>query len=323
MARDTVTLEVLPGQVFPAAVGAFEGEAVWTRDSITAGDIYRLKPRAARVPMRVQVMDDGTCQIAANSPIGLQGASLRIDGEVLIMSPMGTTVPVVVLTGDGAEATESDTFLVPLQQLEDSTDYTVVSARPGHVGMLSEMMDGGVGTAFAAGTRLALATGEQVAVEALQPGDKLLTRDGGAQVVRWVGHSTRQAVGAMAPVTFAAGVLNNAAPLTLAGAHRIFVYQRRDRLGLGKAEALVAARDLVNGTTVRKHEGGYIDVVQIVLDRHEILFAEGVAVESLPVDPRTGRILPAQYRTSTVDPAAMKGHDMLDRVDLLRLAAVG
>ncbi|WP_163025775.1 Hint domain-containing protein [Chachezhania antarctica] len=322
MSHDDVTLEVLPGRDFPSVVGAFEGEAPWTRDNIASGDIYRLRSHAQRVPMRIRALSGNDCQISETSPLGTPGAGLRIDGEVLVMSPSGTAVPIVVLT-EGPESTDPATFLVPLLKVEASTDYTVVSSRPAYPGILSEIMDGGVGTAFAAGTRLTLANGLQIAVEALNVGDTLLTRDDGAQTVRWVGHSTRQAVGAMMPVTFAPGALNNAAPLTLAGAHRIFIYQRRGHLTPGHAEGLVHARDLVNGTTVRTHEGGYIDVVQIVLDRHEILFAEGVAVESLAVDPRTGRILPAQYRDALVDPAGLRGGNTLDRVDLLRLASVG
>ena len=40
---------------------------------------------------------------------------------------------------------------------------------------------------------------------------------------------------------------------------------------------------LVNGTTVIREEGGHIDSYQLVFDGNEIIFAEGIAVESLLV----------------------------------------
>lgn len=47
------------------------------------------------------------------------------------------------------------------------------------------------------------------------------------------------------------------------------------------------ARHLVNGDTVIHQDIGLIYYFQILLDQHEIIYAEGIAAETLLVDART------------------------------------
>lgn len=121
---------------------------------------------------------------------------------------------------------------------------------------------------------------------------KLLTRDHGPQPIRWIGFQTRRAVGAAAPVRITEGTLNTSRDLRLSPQHRLFIWQRNDELGTGRAEVMVKAELLVNGTTVHREEGGHVDSFQIVFDGHEIIYAEGIAVESLLVTGQTRALLP-------------------------------
>ena len=50
---------------------------------------------------------------------------------------------------------------------------------------------------------------------------------------------------------------------------------------------LVKARHLINGETVTQQDGGFIDYFQLLFDQHEIIYAEGIAAETLLVDTRT------------------------------------
>ena len=94
----------------------------------------------------------------------------------------------------------------------------------------------------------------------------------------------------------AKGALNNAEELVLSPNHRIFVYQREDKLGAGRREIMVRADLLVNGVTVTRGEGGYVDYFQLMFDNHEIVYAEGIAAESLPLDTATSPVLPKDVR---------------------------
>ena len=181
-----------------------------------------------------------------------------------------------------------------------------------------------------------MASGAQKPVEALSPGDRVLTRDDGPQPIRWVGHNTTRATGSFAPICIRAGILNNARDLYVAPDHRLFFYQRRDALGAGRAEVLVRARHLVNGDTIVSAEGGFVDYYQMLFDSHQIIYAEGIAAESMIVNDRTKPTLPDHMaeKLSTLLPGHRKtdigdlevGQALLSRpdtADLLRKGSSG
>ena len=53
-------------------------------------------------------------------------------------------------------------------------------------------------------------------------------------------------------------------------------------------------RHLVNGTSVYQRAGGFVDYYQLLFDDHQIIYAEGIAAESLLIDPRTRAALPPE-----------------------------
>jgi hypothetical protein len=140
---------------------------------------------------------------------------------------------------------------------------------------------------------ITLADGRQSPIEALQPGDRVLTRDHGPQPVRWLGTATLRAIGAFAPIIITAGTLGNAGDLIVSPHHRIFLYQRQRKAGLNTSELLVQAKHLVDDERVFQREGGFVDYFSIVFDHHEIIYAEGVPAESLMVNDATLSRLPA------------------------------
>ncbi|MBL4916564.1 Hint domain-containing protein [Szabonella alba] len=133
---------------------------------------------------------------------------------------------------------------------------------------------------FTAGTRIESASGP-VAVEDLQAGDLIVTRDNGLQPLRWLGCTTVPAQGEHAPIRFAPGVLGNRRALLVSPNHRMLVEGWRAELFFGEAEVLVAAKHLLNGDTIRRVERTRITYLHLLFDRHEIVFAEGAASESL------------------------------------------
>ena len=180
---------------------------------------------------------------------------------------------------------------LPLSPVGPGVDYTLLSVEAAPEGLhLADMLC----LSFARGTMITLGTGKQCAIEALQPGTQVLTRDHGRQPVRWIGHTRLRAVGSFAPVVIVAGTIGNAGDLIVSQHHRVFLYQRRRSPGLATAELLVQARDLVDGTTVYLREGGFVDYFSLVFDRHEIIYAEGVPSESLMVNDATVNRLPPE-----------------------------
>ena len=57
---------------------------------------------------------------------------------------------------------------------------------------------------------------------------------------------------------------------------------------------MLKARHLVNGDTVLRQPCDDTEYTQILLDRHHAVFADGIATEATPIEPREKPSLPAE-----------------------------
>ncbi|MEP5090611.1 MAG: Hint domain-containing protein, partial [Paracoccaceae bacterium] len=119
-----------------------------------------------------------------------------------------------------------------------------------------------------------------VAIEALEQGDLVITRDNGPKPVRWIGTRTMLAPQKHAPIWFAPGVFGNKSPFSLSPQHRVLVCDYRAQLFFGEDEVLIPAKFLVNGTTITQAPPGEVTYLHLLFDDHEIITADGVASES-------------------------------------------
>jgi hypothetical protein len=268
-----------PADAIRAITGANEGDPIGLGDAALPGDTYRLH-RDAR-PARLAICDrpGGGQAVARGSEVGQPGDPLTIADCHHFMAAKGQMIEVLVLKRDSA-TDGTILHLLPLSPLDPGTEYDLIGSF--HDSAPERFADI-ASVSFFAGTQLTLAGGAQARVEDLAIGDLVLTRDHGPRPIRWIGQQTRRATGAAAPIRIARGTLNTARDLRLSPQHRLFIWQRDNRLGSGRAEVLVRADLLVNGTTVTREEGGHVDSFLILFDSHEIIFAEGIPVESLLV----------------------------------------
>lgn len=270
---------IYPAEAVRALTGANEGDPIGLGDAALPGDTYRLHRDAVTARLAICDRPGGGQAVAIGSEVGQPGDALTIADCHRFMGAKGQMVEVLVLKRQ-SDGEGTVLHLLPLSPLEPGTEYDLIgSSRESAPERFADIAS----VSFFAGTHLTMAGGAQRRVEDLQVGDLLLTRDHGPRPIRWIGQQTRRATGAAAPIRIAQGTLNAARDLRLSPQHRLFIWQRRDRLGTGRAEVLVRADLLVNGTTVTREEGGHIDSYQILFDSHEIIFAEGIAVESLLV----------------------------------------
>ena len=133
---------------------------------------------------------------------------------------------------------------------------------------------------FAEGTRIATPTGE-VAIETLEVGDLVLTIEGGAEPVRWIGKRSFPAVGRFAPVVFAPGAIGNARTLAVSRQHRLLLSGWRAELLFGADSVWVPAVHFLGSDGVHLREGGDVTYLHLLMDGHRTLLAEGVEAESL------------------------------------------
>lgn len=132
---------------------------------------------------------------------------------------------------------------------------------------------------FTPGTMILTPTGE-VPVEDLAPGDLVLTRDDGAQPLRWTGRCRVDATGDFAPVRFATGTIGNSRPLLVSPQHRILITGWQAELACGIAEVFVAAKHLVDGHRITRAPQDSIDYIHLMFDRHQIVTSNGAPTES-------------------------------------------
>jgi hypothetical protein len=142
---------------------------------------------------------------------------------------------------------------------------------------------------FVSGTRILTPRGE-VTVESLQPGDLVMTRDAGAQRLRWIGGRTVSASGDFAPILIRAGTFGAHRNLLVSPQHRVLIRDYLAELLFGEAEVLVAAKDLVNGHSVVQKAGGFVTYIHLMFDRHQVVFSEGLETESFLPGPQTNSI---------------------------------
>lgn len=309
--RAVQTLTVYKAASLRVVNGANLGDSLSFADELMLDDVYRLSPVARSFGMSLTIQAIPPYRIATDSEIGTPGADLHLDCCVTFMSGDGQTTECLVLVETDPAGDVADVYVLPLALLNSQADYVLV-------GVSSEVALQRFAqiacVSFTRGTMITMATGAQRAVEDLKVGDRVLTRDDGPQEIRWIGHQTVRAVGAFAPIRIAEGTLNNTRDLVVSPDHRLFIYQRQDHLGAGRSEVLVRARHLLNGTSIQRMSGGFVDYFQMLFDQHQIIYAEGIAAESMLMDNRTSAVLPADMGAKLTE--LLPGHRQSDHRDL-------
>jgi hypothetical protein len=154
---------------------------------------------------------------------------------------------------------------------------------------------------FVPGTRIATPMGNR-RIEDLRPGDRIQTKDDGAQEVLWSGQRTMTgarlyAMPHLRPIRFRAGALGVGRPdedLLVSPQHRMLVKGASALALFNTPEVLVAAEDLLNDHSVTvDHVLRSVTYVHILLARHQVIFANGLETESFH---------PSNTALETVDP---------------------
>ncbi|GHG83475.1 hypothetical protein GCM10010961_08890 [Pseudodonghicola xiamenensis] len=320
----TLTLKapVNAGEVNSIKIGiADAGDAKYDSNLLIAGDSIQCALIAGDDVITVEG-DSGTFDLLAND-VSYTGATLtitKINGQDVVAGqtitlPSGEDVTLnadgtVTIHPDGDDETNTFTYEVTDSDGNTDTAFVKMTTVP----------------CLVAGTLVATPEG-LVAVEELQPGDLVMTRDDGAQPLRWVGRATRAAEGRDAPVVIEAGTLGEHDQVELSQNHRVLLRSARAELLFGENEVLVKAKDLLNDKTVRlRRDGSAVTYVHLLFDRHQIIRGNGLESESYhpgdetlaSFDPDTRdellRLMPevAEHGAQAYGPAArmsLKGYE--------------
>ncbi|WP_298558984.1 Hint domain-containing protein [uncultured Aliiroseovarius sp.] len=129
-----------------------------------------------------------------------------------------------------------------------------------------------------------------VAVESLASGDRIVLESGQTATIKWIGSRTFSLVDLMLtpsarPVCIPAGALGNGTPTTdlwVSPQHRVLVQGHLAETLFGVSEVLVAAKHLDFGDLAKgKKRPAEVKYFHILLDKHDLLIANGAPAESL------------------------------------------
>jgi len=155
---------------------------------------------------------------------------------------------------------------------------------------------------FTPGTGIATMSGQRL-VEDLEVGDKVFTRDNGAQEIRWIGRK-RITLGEgtlsqkLQPILIRRGALGYGLPerdTLVSPNHRVLLINKQAQLYFDENEVLVAAKHLVGMPGIEHWVTSQVEYIHFLCDRHEIVLSNGAWTETfLPGDQGMSTLANAQ-----------------------------
>ena len=274
------TCQVFDTSAFRVVLGANLLDPTDHAANLVLGDIYNLHSEASSktlIHVTATIKSEGsekTLQVVApGSEIGKAGTPITPISRLTFMSDDATLTEVLVLSiGNG------DICIHPLRPLRPRFDYTLLTAEAdtgyaefATVGMVS----------FARGTKIELADGGHCAVEDIQSGMALRTRDHGAQHVQSVSFQTVSAESVSAPVVIPKDFIGNSAELLVSPEYPLYLADNPIEPGVLATEAVTLAKELIDDDFVYQRKTGVVDYFQIRMPVAAIIFAEGICAAAM------------------------------------------
>ncbi|MCF6433403.1 Hint domain-containing protein [Leisingera sp. MMG026] len=211
------------------------------------------------------------------------GAKVESESHILVReldgngNPSGPQIRIYVFSQDG-QTSNVWGFATDLP-LEAGKSYVKTGGQNTGTSRYSDYV-----TCFGEGTWIDTADGP-VAVEDLSRGQRVWTKDSGAQPIYWIAETSVRGTGAFAPVVFAPGAIGNDRELILSQQHRVHVELPVAEMLFGQAGVLVAAKHLCGLPGVGIREQAVIRYFHFMFDRHHIVRSNGVLTESFFLAP--------------------------------------
>ncbi len=288
----TLKMVVNPNVVNTLRIGIADvNDANYDSSVLIAGNSAQVALIAADDALTMSIGTNATLDVKAND-LGPTGSTLtitHINGQAVVA---GSTV--TLATGQQVTLNANGTLGVLADGDSENYNFTYTVSNGAGLSDTAFVTVAQV-PCFVAGTMILTRDGER-AVETLTPGDLVITKDDGAQPLRWIGRRRVAATGDLAPIRIEAGTFGSHRTLLVSPQHRILIRDGLAELLFGEGEVLVAAKDLVNDRSVRRIEGGSVDYVHILFDRHQVVLSEGLETESF---------LPGPQITHSFEPAAI------------------
>lgn len=311
----TLTAQVNPGEVNSIKIGiADSGDSAYDSNLLIAGDSIQTALVAEDDALSVSEGTTETLDVLAND---YHGAGTTLTITHINNQPVVAGSTVTLAGGEQITLNADGTLTVAGQADVDADEASIFSYTVADDAGNTDTAFVEVTTVpcFVAGTMIETDTGP-VMIQDLEPGAMVLTRDHGAQPLRWIGSSLRRAAGADAPVRIAENALGAHEELELSPCHRVLLKNEWAEVLFGASEVLVKAKDLINGHSIRRREdGAEVRYFHLLFDQHEIICGNGLESESYHPGAETLDSFDAETRAELQD---LIGDSPLDYGDSAR-----
>jgi hypothetical protein len=297
-------------------------ESITFTDAVPGGDLIFEQPGSGTAPL-----PDPDTRVIING--------VTYEFTVLLTGTLPTSGPgASQLKGEAAALQGRDVMLISVVIDGVTREYFFVLGQPpATLAQMNAIGGGGISLlnvvtdvpCFCSDTDIATPSGDRK-IETLRAGDTVLTEDGRAVQIAWIGashysqHHARDTQ-ALRPVTIRANAFGAGVPLrdlTVSPQHRIIVEGPECELLFDSPRVFVIARHLPDAVAHSPDPEGDVSYYHILLENHEILLANGLPVESFQPARRMVEALSGDARAAldaTLD--ALGAEAMLTRPDAL------
>lgn len=280
----TLTLNVNPDVVNSIRIGIADvGDSQYDSNLLIAGGSFQNDVLAFDDAFDVVQNGTPTFDVLGNDEEGSGGTLTitHINGQAV-----NTGDTVTLSTGQQITLNADGTFSVVNDADLESINFTYAVENADGVSDTAFVTINTI-PCFVAGTMIDTPSGPR-AVERLEPGDMVMTKDSGPQELRWIGSRTVTAQGDVAPIRIEAGAFGQHGEIAVSPQHRVLITDDMAEVLFGSDEVLVAAKDLINDQTVRRDtSAGQVTYVHILFDEHQVVFSDGLATESFLPGPQS------------------------------------
>lgn len=226
--------------------------------------------------------------------VGSNDTAYGQDGDdVFNLSPADLNGGDLTIVGGELDETVGDTLNIQgpadiVYDVPGGESGTITYYDTGEVVTFSEIENINYVPCFTPGTLIKTRLGA-VAVEDLETGDRVLTRDNGYRAIRWAGkrHLSASDIAqkpSLAPILIRAGALGPNLPevdMMVSPQHRVLISTLNTQLLFGEDEVLIMAHDLLtlDGVEQAIPEDG-VTYIHFMFDSHELVLSDGIWTES-------------------------------------------
>ncbi|MBR9841804.1 MAG: Hint domain-containing protein [Rhodobacteraceae bacterium] len=282
----TLKMDVNPGEVNEITIGIVDvGDSSYDSNVLIAGDSVQTAVLAVADETTMGLNTTKTVDVLANDESGSTLTITHINGQ-----PVNAGDTITLSTGQVITLNADGTFEIVTDGDEEEVNFTyTIEDEDGTSDVGFVTINSTSAPCFVKGTLIRTPEGD-VPIEDIDAGDLVDTYENGPQEVRWVGHRTVPAEGALAPIRIAAGTFGDHATLLVSPQHRVLVRDSRAELLFDSPEVLVKAKDLLNDVSVTRQTGGDVTYFHILFDSHQIVFSQGLETESFLPGPQINNI---------------------------------